>query len=293
MPVAERTNPVVEGERSSSVRQGEYPPAEDRRFLKARFNARWRRSQGLVIGSISAMTCLIMWQLVSRLGFVDRTFLSSPTEVLREGYRLLFVTGTIYHDIAVSSEEVGIGLGAALILGIILGLISGRVRWFRQALEPIIVVGNTVPPIAFLPLFIIWFGLGLLPKVLLIFNGCIFIMILNTEAGVRHTDPRLLETARSFRASKLAIMTKVVFPSAVPSIMTGIRLSIGRSLLMMVVAELYAANAGLGFFIVNAGTTFATTDVFVGVAILAIFGIVLNSLARSLESHFESWKVEG
>jgi len=143
--------------------------------------------------------------------------------------------------------------------------------------------------LAFLPLLIIWLGIGLWSKVVLIFLGGVFAVIINTEAGVAHIDPRLVETARAFTASNRQVLIKVVIPAAIPFILAGLRQAVGRVLIMVVVAELYAATAGLGYLIFQGGAMYDTTQVFAGVTLLAGSGIALNQALRLLEQRVAPW----
>ena len=145
------------------------------------------------------------------------------------------------------------------------------------------------PTVAFLPLLIIWLGIGIWSKVALVFLGGVFVIIINTEAGVANVDKRLIETARSFTANEGEILLKIVAPSALPFIIASMRLAIGRVLIMVVVAELYASTAGLGYLIFQAGAMYDTAMIFVGVVILAASGIVFNSFLRSMERRIAPW----
>jgi ABC-type nitrate/sulfonate/bicarbonate transport system permease component len=138
-------------------------------------------------------------------------------------------------------------------------------------------------------LLIIWLGIGATSKIALVFIGAVFVIIINTEAGVRQIDSRLIETARSFTATESEILVKIVLPAALPFIIAGMRLAIARVLIMVVVAEFYAATVGLGYMIFQAGSQFDTTLVFVGVVILAGTGVVANALLRAAERRIAPW----
>lgn len=143
---------------------------------------------------------------------------------------------------------------------------------------------------ALLPLVIIWLGIGILSKIGIIFLGAVFSILINTRDGVKTTPLNLLNAARSFGASKWMVFKSVVVPSTIPFILTGLRLAVGRALVGVLVGELYAATAGIGFMITVAGATFQTDKVFVGVLIFALSGMIGMELLTKLERKFDKWR---
>jgi ABC-type nitrate/sulfonate/bicarbonate transport system permease component len=166
----------------------------------------------------------------------------------------------------------------------------GRVPVVRHALEPLVAALYSSPAVAFLPLLIIWLGIGLWSKVVLVFVGAVVVLIVNTETGVSTVDSRLIEMARAFTAAERDVLTKIVLPSAAPFILAGVRLAVGRVLIMVVVAEFYAATAGLGYLIFQGAAMYDATLVFAGVAIIATVGIGVSQALRSLEQHLAPWR---
>jgi ABC-type nitrate/sulfonate/bicarbonate transport system permease component len=220
---------------------------------------------------------------------VDPLFLSSPYLVFQRLFEM-FASGEIWPHLLVSGQEAGVGFGLAILVGIPLGVAMGRMPLFRYTIEPFIMAKYSSPTVAFLPLLIIWLGIGLWSKVALIFLGGVFVLIINTQAGVANVDPRLIETARSFTASERQILFKIVLPAATPFILAGLRLAVGRVLIMVVVSEFYASTAGLGYLIFEAGAEYDTTLVFVGVFILAVVGIVFSEIIRLCENKVSRWQ---
>ena len=231
---------------------------------------------------------LAAWEALFLSGSVSPLFFSSPS-LIAVGMVKMFVSGDIWPHLAASGQVAAIGSLISVALGIPIGVFMGRSMLARDTLEPFIMAQYSAPTAAFLPLLIIWFGIGLWSKVILVVMGGIFVIIINTQAGVANVDKRLIETARAFRASELSILTKVIAPAALPFIITGMRLAIGRVLIMVVVSELFASNAGIGYLIFQAGAMYDTTLIFVGVIILALTGVLLNSLLRSLEQWLAPW----
>lgn len=231
---------------------------------------------------------LAAWEGLFLSGSVSPLFFSSPS-LIAQGLFKVFKTGEIWPHLAASGHVALLGYLISVGIGIPLGVFMGRSVLARDTLEPFIMAHYSAPTAAFLPLLIIWFGIGLWSKVVLVVMGGIFVIIINTQAGVANVDRRLIETARAFRASEFSILTKIVGPSALPFIITGMRLAIGRVLIMVVVSELFASNVGIGYLIFQAGAMYDTTLIFVGVIILALSGVALNSLLRGLERRLAPW----
>jgi ABC-type nitrate/sulfonate/bicarbonate transport system permease component len=248
----------------------------------------WGAHRTAVTRTIGIVLVLGIWEWAVASGAVNPLFLASPSGVAIKIFEV-FADGTIWPHIAASGEIAGWGFFLSIAVGVPLGAAMGRSRLTRDTLEPFIMAKYSSPTVAFLPLLIIWLGIGVASKVALIFLGGVFVIIINTEAGVSNVDRRLIETARSFTASELQILWKIVLPASIPFIIAGIRLSVGRILIMVVVAELYASTAGLGYLIFQAGAMYDTAMIFVGVAILATVGIVLNSLLRNMEHRIAPW----
>ena len=249
----------------------------------------WRNHRTGLTRAVAVIVVLSAWQGLVASGTVSPLFLSSPYAVLAwlaQG----FANGSIWRHIGVSAQEAAIGFGLAILVGIPIGVAMGRMQTVRDTLEPFIMALYASPNVAFLPLLIIWLGIGLWSKVVLIFLGAVFVIIINTEAGVSNIDPRLVETARAFTATERQVLTKIVLPSAIPFIVAALRLAIGRVLIMVVVAELYAATAGMGYLIFQGGAMYDTTQVFGGVTLLAATGIALNQALRLLERRVAPWQ---
>jgi len=252
-----------------------------------------RRRQETIVGAASILFFFAVWEWVVRAGLIDPFFLSAPSAVLAT-YADLFITSrTIYPHLLTSFYEGAIGLALSIVLGVPVGILMGRVRLARWMLEPFMMALYSTPVVALLPVLILWFGIGLWSKVTLIFLGGFFAVAINTQAGVAGTDPWLLETARSFTAQEYQILCKIVLPSAVPFIIAGIRLAIGRILIMVVVAEMYAAMQGIGYLIMRAGASADTPVLFAGVILLATVGVVLSALLNAAQRRAAPWLVEG
>src|SRR5262247_4421628 len=216
-------------------------------------------------------------------------FMSSPSLIYKAAVQL-FVSGEIYHDLYVSGIEFLGGYFLAVAVAIPLGIMVGWYKRMSYIFDPFINAMNATPRVALLPLVIIWLGIGILSKVGIIFLGAVFPILINTRDGVKTTPVNLLTAAKSFGASEWMVFKTVVLPSTIPFILTGLRLGLGRAIVGVMVGELYAATAGIGFMITVAGATFQTDKVFVGVLIFALAGMMGMELLTRIEARFNKWR---
>jgi ABC-type nitrate/sulfonate/bicarbonate transport system permease component len=243
-----------------------------------------------ILGTISVVIFLAIWELVGNtLQLVNPMFMSAPSLVAKAAVQL-FTSGEIWNDLYVSGIEFFWGYGLSIIVAIPFGIAIGWYKKFAYICDPFVNAMNATPRVALLPLVIIWLGIGILSKVGIIFLGAVFPLLINTRDGVKTTPANLLTAARSFGASEWQIFKSVVLPSTVPFILTGLRLAVGRALIGVMVGELYAATAGIGFMITVAGATFQTDKVFVGVLIFAITGMLLTDVIDRIEHRFDKWR---
>ena len=243
-----------------------------------------------ILGGAAFATFLILWELTGNtFQWINPMFMSAPSLIFKAAVEM-FRSGDIYHDLYVSGVEFLGGYFLAAAVGITFGIIVG---WYKRAsylFDPFINAMNATPRVALLPLVIIWLGIGILSKVGIIFLGAVFSILINTRDGVKTTPVNLLNAARSFGASEWMVFKTVVFPSTIPFILTGLRLAVGRALVGVLVGELYAATAGIGFMITVAGATFQTDKVFVGVLIFAVSGMIGMELLTKIERRFDKWR---
>jgi ABC-type nitrate/sulfonate/bicarbonate transport system permease component len=243
-----------------------------------------------ILGTISVALFLVLWELVGNtFQLINPMFMSAPSLVWKAGVQL-FGSGEIWNDLRVSGTELLGGYLLAVFFAIPFGIMTGWYKRMSAIFDPFINAMNATPRVALLPLVIIWLGIGILSKVGIIFLGAVFPMLINTRDGVKTTPQNLLNAARSFGASEWMVFKTVVLPSTVPFILTGLRLGVGRGIVGVMVGELYAATAGIGFMITVAGATFQTDKVFVGVLIFAIAGMTLVELLTRVEKRFDKWR---
>ncbi|MDP2726514.1 MAG: ABC transporter permease [Dehalococcoidia bacterium] len=244
---------------------------------------------GALEGIALILFVIIAWELTVDLGLIDPWFLSPPRAVAALVVRMFLVTGEVYPDILVSLQEGSLGFAIAVAIGIPLGIVMGRIDHAKNMMEPVVMALYATPTVALLPLFALWLGFGLWSKVIIVFLGGVFAVIVNTQAGVESADPHVVEAARSFTATEGQIWRKIVLPSAVPFIIAGLRLAIGRVLISVVVAEMFGASAGVGYMIVSGGSLFQADKVFLGTAIFSVAGILTSQALAIAEKRLAPW----
>ena len=249
----------------------------------------FQKHEALIIGTAAVVIFFAVWQAVGSARIVSRLFLPSPTDVI-EAFTELVKDGELAQDLGYSGAEFGIGYLLAAVIAIPLGLLLGWYPRFRYALDPFVTFLYATPRIVLLPLFIIWFGIGMESKVAVIFLGAFFAILINTTAGVRNLDAHLIKVARSLGAGDLVIFKTIALPGSVPFILTGLRLGIGHALIGVVVGELVAAQHGLGRMMAIAGATFQSSKVFAGLFFIAAAGMLLTYALQRLERHFDAWR---
>ena len=243
-----------------------------------------------ILGAAAVIVFLTAWELCGNtLQLINPMFMSAPSLVFKAAYQM-FASGEIFNDLYVSGIEFVVGYILSIVVAIPFGIAIGWYKRFAYVCDPFVNAMNATPRIALLPLVIIWLGIGILSKVGIIFLGAVFPLLINTRDGVKTTPHNLLTAAKSFGASEWQIFKSVVLPSTLPFILTGLRLAVGRALIGVMVGELYAATAGIGFMITVAGATFQTDKVFVGVLIFAISGMTLTAVIDRYERRFDKWR---
>ena len=254
--------------------------------------------EGKILGASAVIVFLLLWEFMGGalsaynpipILRINPMFMSAPSLIFNAAVGL-FSSGEIYHDLKISSIEFFWGYVLAVVVAVPFGILTGWYKRLSYVFDPFVNAMNATPRVALLPLVIIWLGIGILSKVGIIFLGAVFPMLINARDGVKTTPLNLINAARSFGASEWQVFKSVVFPSTLPFLLTGLRIAVGRALVGVLVGELYAATAGIGFMITVAGATFQTDKVFVGVLIFAISGIVLTEILDRIEHRFDKWR---
>ena len=255
---------------------------------RTRALARRRHPVARVLGLLGLV---LAWEGVTRTGWVPPLFLPSPLGVLAAGAEML-TTGELAVHIATSLRRIVLGFGVGALGGVSVGLAVGVFSLAEAIGNPLIAATFPIPKIALLPLLILWLGIGEASKVAVIMLGVFFPMAINTYTGVRHADPLLIRAAVSFGAGRWSVIRKVMLPSALPMIFAGLKLGAGTSLLLLVAAEMIAANSGIGFLILNAQNLMETTKLMVGIVLLSLLGLTSHWLLVRLERAALPWRAE-
>lgn len=243
----------------------------------------------IVRGWISILVGLLLWEIAARLLLENELLIPPPSSVLRSFWSLL-LNGQLKKHFVATLLEFAYGFSAACVIGVLLGYFMGLYKWFDDIMEPWIATLYSIPIITVVPLIIIWFGIGMISKVIVVFKITAVAIILNTAAGIKTLDPVWLELAKSLRLSGWETTYKIRLPGALPFIVTGMRLGVGRALLGVIVAELMAANAGLGYLLRDSSETWDSPKLFVTVVLLAVIGLVSFNLIKRFERRIAPWR---
>lgn len=269
-------------DRQITVRRGETGLGADFLQLGSRAALRFLSRYGVLIGFLA------LWQVASSVGWVNAAVLP-PIDMIIAALWKGLAGGSLLGDIAISLQRAGIAFAAAVAVAIPLGLFMGQVRPVETALDPILQVFRQTSALALYPVFILLLGLGETSKIFVIFWATLFPLLLNTTSGVKEVDPKLLEMARVYGASRLTVFRRVVLPGAVPSIFVGLRLSATTALLLLIASEMIGANKGIGFQVMNAQYNFQIPLMFAAIVILAGLGLIANQALVALQRRLCRW----
>jgi sulfonate transport system permease protein len=232
---------------------------------------------------------LLVWQAASGLGWVPARIIPAPLSVLAAA-RDLLLSGALVHHLAVSLLRVTVGLAIAIVTGTALALVAGLSRLGEDLVDPPLQMARTLPFLALVPLFILWFGIGETPKVALVVLGATFPIYLNLFAGIRGADPKLVEVAATLGLSRAGLIRHVILPAALPNFLTGLRYAIGIAWLSLVVGEQINADSGIGYLMMDARDFLRTDIIMVGLAVYALLGLASDQAVRALERTALAWR---
>ena len=247
------------------------------------------RSQALLIRAAPHAGVLIAWELLSRF-VIPPQFLPPPSAIV-----LAFVTtirsGELPRQLWQTTSVLLLGFGLAIVTGMAIGIAMGMFKTLRRIVDPYVNAFYAMPTVAMVPLVIIWLGLGFEAKVFLTWLVSVFPVIINAQVGVMNVPPAFIETARAFGCDRWQLFRRVILQAAVPFLIAGIRLGLGRALVGVVVAEMFTALTGLGSMIVFYGNTFRTAELFVPMVVLAILSVVITNLIYRVEVWIAPWRM--
>jgi ABC-type nitrate/sulfonate/bicarbonate transport system permease component len=278
--VMTRRNPVRARRTESTL-----PPGMERRGRRSFFS----RYQRPLLGTLGIVIVIAAWQIATSAGWVDKLYASSPWDVAKAGWDYVR-TPEFRDDLRASARDFLFGFGIGVVGGIFAGLIIGWYNRIGRLAEYVVAFAYATPRVALVPLLIVWFGIGSHASIALVILMTIFPVLVNTTSGISSIDHNLLEMASSMNVKGWRLFRTVLLPGSVPSIMSGVRLAVGTGLIGVIISEFQASTEGLGYMITNAGSNFQTAQVFVGVVIVALIGVILTQLARMLEQRFDRWR---
>ncbi len=238
---------------------------------------------------ISPLVLVLVWEALSRSGVISARTIAAPSAILATAWDLT-QTGELPFNLLVSLARVAAGFAIGSALGVVLASAAGLSRRGEDVLDAPLQMLRTLPHLALVPLFILWFGIGELPKVALVTLGAVFPVYLNLFAGIRGIDPKLLEAGRVFGLDRLAIIRRIVLPGALPALLTGLRYGLGVSWLTLVVAEQINADSGIGHMINDARDFLRTDIIVVGLMVYALLGLGADALIRAIERRALRWR---
>jgi NitT/TauT family transport system permease protein len=251
-----------------------------------------QRIESLTLGTVTIALLLAVWELLPHILRIEqgtRLFFTVPSRIFATLWQMT-ATGTIWAPLGVSASAFAIGLAFAIAVGLPLGILLGRSATLNAMFDPFVTGFNATPRLVFLPLLMLWLGIGLWSKVAVVFLGALFPLLINTHEGVRNADKLLINVVRSFGATGFDVARLVVIPNALPFIVVGLRLAIGRAILGVVVAEFFGAQDGLGVVMVRAASSFDVNVVFAGLVVFAALSLVMTGVVKIVEDRTERWR---
>lgn len=240
---------------------------------------------------LSPILVLLIWQCVAVYGIVPNWFLPIPTEVAKTLADMV-LSGEVPHHTLISLGRAASGYLLAAVVGIALGLLIAWSTLVEDFFDPLIELIRPLSTFALIPIFFLWFGIGNTSKVLIIFKSCFFPIVINTIAGIKGVDSKLIMAAQSLGANGFQLWTRVLLPSALPMVITGLRISTAIAMMALVGVEMLSSDSGLGFLVIDAQRTFDTERVFAGIGVLSLLGFSLDKLARYIQSKALAWHSE-
>lgn len=264
--------------------------------LPRRVRLRWPFSRQIALSAATLLVVLAIWWAVTALKLIAPLFLPAPSQVFHQLLTIAsaqgFMDATLWQHLAASLSRIVIALLAAVVIGVPVGILMGLNETARGILDPLIELYRPVPPLAYLPLMVIWFGIGETAKILLIYLAIFAPVALSALAGVKSAQQVRIRAAQALGGSRWQVLWYVILPGALPEILTGVRIGLGVGWSTLVAAELIAATRGLGFMVQSAGEFLATDVVLAGIAVIALIAFTLEVGLRALQRRLTPWHGE-
>jgi ABC-type nitrate/sulfonate/bicarbonate transport system permease component len=240
-------------------------------------------------GFILIAVILVVWDLSSLTQIVDTVALPRITVIFSSWVESI-LDGQLIRQLVPSLGRIFSGFGLAVLIGVPLGLLMGSSSFVYRLLEPLTEFVRPIPSSAYIPVAILFLGIGDEMKIFVVFLACLFPVLLNTYAGVRGVDPVLFDTGRTFGLSSFKMLRQIVLPAAMPSVLTGMRISLGVALIVAVVSEMITGNSGIGYFILDMERSFRVPEMFAGIFTLGMLGYLINFVFLQAEQHLLRWR---
>lgn len=247
------------------------------------------RSRRVVLGSVGIVGFLLFWELAAAAGWFDPSFASSPSRIWTRAMELS-TAGILWPAVLSTGRLFAIGFAISLVIGIVLGIVLGWYRTAKAILDPWVSILYAAPRIAFIPLIVVWAGIGMSAQIVIVVINAMFPILINTAAGIDAIDRQHLRVAQSFGASNGEVLRTVALPGAMPIIIAGVRNGMMIALLGTVVAEYFVGLTGVGGLIFNAGLTLDTSGAFVGAVILSLAALIFSALLNVWQARVDRWR---
>lgn len=232
---------------------------------------------------------LLAWEYASAVDLVDQVSIPRVSTIV-SSWIAIVRNGQLFSALAPSLGRIIAGFGLAVVVAVPLGLLMGSIGLVYRLLEPVTEFVRPIPAAAYIPVAILFLGIGNEMKIFVVFLACLFPILLNSYGGVRGVDPVLIDTGRTFGVSRFKALCQIVFPAALPNIFTGMRISLGIALIVVVVAEMIAGNSGIGYYILDMQRSFRVPEMFAGIFTLGLLGFMINFAFLKIEQHFLRWR---
>jgi len=240
-------------------------------------------------GFVLFVLILVAWEYASAFNLVDQVSIPRVSAIA-SSWIASVRNGQLLAALAPSLGRISAGFALAVVVAVPLGLLMGSIAMIYRLLEPLTEFIRPIPAAAYIPVAILFLGIGNEMKIFVVFLACLFPILLNTYGGVRGVDPVLIDTGRTFGVSRFKALCQIVCPAALPNILTGMRISLGIALIVVVVAEMIAGNSGIGYYILDMQRSFRVPEMFAGIFTLGLLGFMINFVFLKIEQHFLRWR---
>lgn len=249
------------------------------------------RNRRFFVGTLSVLLSLVIWQIVGSTNLIRSDLISYPSEVAQTLVKMS-ASGELGSNAIVSLQEFIQGFIPAVIAGVALGVALALFKRLRYLLDPLLIAIYQAPVIAFIPILVVWFGVGSYSKVVMVFISAIFPVMINTTTGVSEVAEPWVRAVRAFGATPLEVVTKAILPGSLPAIMAGVRLGLGRAIVILIAGEMYVSVMGIGRLVQVYSSAARAAEIIVLVVVISCFGFLCVSLVRWLEDKLGPWRLD-